>query len=486
MTLTIVGLGPGNIEDLTLKAWRTLESADIVYLRTERHPCVAHLPQTTLYKSFDDLYEQHDDFAEVYAAISDKLLSMATGADVVYAVPGDPLVGEATTTHLLQAAESAHISVQIVNGISFIEPMLKALGIDALDGLQILDGLTVAAMHHPPLNPSFPAFVAQVYSRQVASDVKLTLMNQYPDDFPVQLIHSAGAETTETQIEAVPLYEIDRSERINHLTSLYVPALGEYSSFEAFQEIIAHLRAPEGCPWDRKQTHESLRPYLIEEAFEVIEAIDAGDWDELAGELGDLLLQIVLHTQIAIDDGEFYMSDVLERVNRKMIRRHPHVWGNVDVDGSSEQVKQNWEQIKQAERAEQGKVRESMLDGIPKAAPALLVAYKYTQKAAQAGFDWPDISDVEAKVREELDEILQAADNTEKAHEIADLMFVLVNWLRWLGVDDVEALMRGANEKFYQRFTYIERQAAAQSRTLDAMTLDEMDALWNVAKANGL
>ncbi|MEL6525506.1 MAG: nucleoside triphosphate pyrophosphohydrolase [Chloroflexota bacterium] len=481
MPITIVGLGPGAIDDLSLKAWRTLDNAETVYLRTERHPCVPELPDKPRYHSFDHLYENETRFADVYATITQTLIAKAqSGETVVYCVPGDPLVGESTTTRILAMAEENDIEVTIINGISFIEPMLMQIGIDALDGLQIYDGLDIASMHHPPLNPAYPALIGQVYSREVASNIKLVLMNQYPDDFQVTLIHGAGNETGITQ--TIPLSEIDHQDAINHLTSLYVPALGEYTSFEAFQEIIAHLRAPEGCPWDRKQTHESLRPFLIEEAYEVLEAIDNEDWDNLAGELGDLLLQIVLHTQIAIEYGEFYMTDVLDYVNRKMIRRHPHVWGEIAVDGA-EQVTVNWEDIKRQERAEKGEQRESILDGVPKGAPSLLVANKYQAKAAKVGFDWADVSGVQDKIREEMDEIFAETEPAKQAEEIADLMFVLVNWLRWLDVDDPESLMRGVNAKFYRRFTYVEEHA---DRDLSEMTLQEMDTLWNTAKEKGL
>lgn len=481
MTLTIIGLGPGSVDDLSLKAWRLLESATTIYLRTERHPCVSDLPQNANYHSFDHLYEMIDRFEDVYATITKTLLEKAQSDDVIYCVPGDPLVGESTTSRLMTAAKEADIEVIIVNGISFIEPMLAQIGIDALDGLQIFDGLDIASLHHPPMNPEYPALIGQVYSREVASDIKLVLMNQYPDEFEVTLIHGAG--TGEQSIETVPLYEIDRSDNINHLTSLYIPILGEYTSFEAFQEIIAHLRAPEGCPWDRKQTHESLRPYLLEETYEVLEAIDNQDWDNLAGELGDLLLQIVLHTQIAIEYGEFYMTDVLEYVNRKMIRRHPHVWGEVEVNGDADKVVVNWEQIKQQEHEKNGDIRKSLLDGVSKGTPALMVAFKYQDKAAKVGFDWADVSGVEDKVHEELQEIIEEQDATKKAQEIADLMFVLVNWWRWLGVEDPESIMRGVNTKFYRRFNYVEDHAP---KALEEMTLEEMDALWNQAKANGL
>lgn len=483
MTLTIVGLGPGEIDDLSRRAWRVLKAAKTVYLRTSRHNCVPCLPQdSTTYQSFDHLYESIDRFEDVYKAIVEQVMTAARAGDAVYAVPGDPLVGESTVTALMKAAKAENISVEIVSGISFVEPTLALIGVDALDGLQVLDGITVARMHHPPINPDFPALLGQVYSRQVASDLKLTLMNQYPDDFPVRLVHGAG--TDNGLVESLPLHEIDHSPHIQHMTSLYLPALGEMSSFEQFQEIIAHLRAPEGCPWDRKQTHLSLRKYLLEEAHEVLETLDAEDTESLVGELGDLLLQIVLHTQIAIDDGEFKMTDVLRQINAKMIRRHPHVWGEVSVDGA-DQVVTNWDAIKKQEKSENGIRHESILDGIPKSLPALMQAHEYTAKAAKPGFDWERVEDVIAKVREEVDEVLNAQTDEERAEEIGDLLFVLVNWARWLKVEP-ETALRQANAKFYRRFRYIEEALAAQGKALTDSNLAEMDSLWNAAKAAGL
>ncbi|MBZ0295492.1 MAG: nucleoside triphosphate pyrophosphohydrolase [Anaerolineae bacterium] len=481
MTITIVGLGPGDIDDLSRRAFRTLKQAQTVYLRTSQHGCVSCLPQSeTVYHSFDSLYESIDDFETVYTTIVEQLISAAKTEDVIYAVPGDPLVGESTTTRLLEQAQAAGIEVEIINGISFVEPSLKLLGVDALDGLQVLDGINIGAMHHPPINPDYPALLGQVYSTALASEIKLTLMNQYPDDFEVSLIHAAGTEAE--IVETLPLYEIDRSQHISHMTSLYIPAMGEYSSFEAFQEIIAHLRAPEGCPWDRKQTHESLRQFLIEEAYEVLEAIEQGDTQSLYEELGDLLLQIVLHTQIAIDDGEFYMTDVLKYVNAKMIRRHPHVWGDVDVEGNPDNVVTNWEAIKKQEKVDQDKAHESMLDSIPRGLPSLLQAHQYQARAAKLNFDWEQVDDVIAKVREEMDEVLAAETDEHRTEEIGDLLFVLVNWARWLGVEP-ETALRGANTKFYRRFSHIERQVAAQGKQMTDCTLTELDALWDEAKA---
>lgn len=481
-TITIVGLGPGSIDDVTRRAWTALENARVVYLRTRLHPSVPELPKAPIYESFDDVYETTGDFEQIYTTITERLLEAAEAGDVVYAVPGDPMMGESTTRRLLEAAASRRHTVQIINGVSYVEPILTLLGVDGMTGLQLLDALDLAAMHHPPINPDYPALLGQVYSRAVASDLKLTLMNQYPDDFQMALVHAAG--TTAAAVEWLPLFEIDRSTAISHLTSLYVPALGNMSSFEQFQEVIAHLRAPEGCPWDRKQTHLSLRKYLIEEAYEVLETLDNEDANSLREELGDLLLQIVLHTQIAIDDGEFRMSDVLSAINRKLIRRHPHVWGETAVSGA-EEVVTNWDAIKRAEHDEQGKVRASILDGVPKGLPALMQAYEYVAKAAKPGFDWERVEDVVAKVREEFDEVLTATDDAHRKEEMGDLLFVLVNWARWLKIDPEEAL-RAANAKFYRRFQYIEERANEAGKRLEDHTLAQMDAWWDEAKARGL
>jgi tetrapyrrole methylase family protein/MazG family protein len=482
MALIIVGLGPGRADDLTRRAWRALESASVVFLRTQEHPCVPDLP-VRHYTSFDAVYNATPHFEQIYTTIAARVLDAARDAagDVVYAVPGDPLVAEESVTRLIAAARAAALPYTIINGVSFIEPILALLEIDALDGLQLHDALTVAALHHPPINPSYPALLAQVYNRQVASDVKLTLMNQYPDDFPVVLIHAAG--TPDATLERVPLHEIDHSAQIRYLTALYVPALGELASFERFQQVIAHLRAPEGCPWDREQTHRSLRRYLVEETYEVLEALDADDSDALVGELGDLLLQIVLHTQIAIDDGEFRMTDVLEAISAKMIRRHPHVFGDVRVGGTAD-VLTNWDAIKKQERGAND-TRESILDNVGRGLPALMQAYGYQKEAAKLGFDWAHIDDVIAKVREELDEVLAAATPDEREAELGDLLFAVVNWARHAKVDP-ETALRATNAKFYRRFRYVEDGAAAAGRALTDMTLAEMDALWNTAKAKGL
>ncbi len=483
--ISVIGLGPGEVEDLSLRAWGKLQNARRLYVRTSRHPCVAQLPAHLQILSFDAVYEAFDAFDDVYQEICDRLIAEAqAGGDLVYAVPGDPLVGEATVARLLRQSAAAGIKLEIINGISFIEPCLALLGIDALDGLQILDALELAAQYHPALNPAKPALLAQVYSQSVASNLKLTLMNQYPDNFAVKLMHGAGR--AQATVEEIPLYELDRSDKIDFMTALYLPALHPLSSFESFQDVIAHLRSPQGCPWDREQSHLSLRPFLIEEAYETLEALDAEDPKALLEELGDLLLQIVLHAQIAVDDGEFFMADILRRLNEKMIRRHPHVWGDVDVRGDAQQVTSNWEAIKRDEQVRAGAEARSMLDGVPTGAPALLVAHQYSKRAAKVGFDWHDARGVEAKAREEFNEIFASATTAEKVKEIGDLIFVLVNWLRWLGIDDPESLLRETNAKFYRRFAFVEARARQNKGALSDYSLDELEEFWQAAKRAGL
>ncbi len=483
MAIIIAGLGPGSIDDVTRRVWRALETAQTVILRTERHPCVPHLPAVQKLIACDDLYEKHAAFEAVYDAIVARVIDHARSGDVVYAVPGDPTIGESTTAKLRAAAESVGIGVQILPGISFIEPSLALVGVDGIDGVQLLDALVVGAMHHPQINPDYPALISQVYSPAVASDLKLTLMNQYPDEFPVMLIHAAGS--ADAKVEQLALYEIDRSPHTSHLTSMYLPALGEMSSFERFQDIIAHLRAPEGCPWDKEQTHDSLRRYIVEETHEVLDAIDREDWDALAEELGDVLLQVVLHTQIAIDDGEFKMSDVLRAVNQKMIRRHPHVFGDAAAD-SAAQVVTNWEAIKQREKAERGNdAPQSLLDSIPVSLAPLSQSYKLQHKAGKVGFDWPGIEPVADKLREELAELLTAETPDERLKELGDILFVVVNLGRHVGIDDPETALRLTNRKFRTRFQAVERAVKASGRPWDSFALDELDAFWNAAKALG-
>lgn len=477
--ITLLGLGPGGKELLTQQAWERIKSSTRIYLRTKQHPVVSALPDTLDLRSFDHLYEIGESFEDVYSQIVEQVLALGeTEGGVVYAVPGHPFIAEATCPEIYRRAKEQGIPVEVVDGLSFLEPVVSALGLDPFPHMALVDALELGRLHVPPFPPSAPALIAQIHSREVASEVKLTLMAIYPDEHPVQLIHAAGTE--DELVENLALYEIDRNSPIGLLTALYLPPLGPATSFEAFQEVIAHLRAPDGCPWDRQQTHQTLRSYLLEEAYEVISALDADDPAAMQEELGDLLLQIVLHAQIGSEYGEFSMVDILRGIHTKIVRRHPHVFGDLalqDVKG----VLQNWEKLKEAERAENGNLKTSLLDGVALALPALVQAYEYQDRAARVGFEWHELEGVYEKVAEEIGEVRAAATQAERAAEIGDLLFSVVNLARWLKVD-AESALREANQRFRQRFAQIEAGARAQGRSVADLSLDEMESLWQNAK----
>jgi tetrapyrrole methylase family protein/MazG family protein len=357
--------------------------------------------------------------------------------------------------------------------LHLIDPVLRALDLADADGVQIVDGAGLSALHHPPFNPDVPVVI---FAPDCAG-LQPVLLNQYPAAHALKIVREGETAPADLTLDAL------HQAALPVPTALYIPSLPQPGSFERFQETIAHLRAPEGCPWDRKQTHQSLRPYLLEETYEVLDALDAGDLDALREELGDLLLQIVLHSQIAVDDGEFRMADIIAAIDEKIIHRHPHVWGSVDV-ANDQDVKVNWDKLKQAEKQET-EHRESRLDGVPKSLPALSQAFSYQDRAARVHFDWETIEPVIAKVHEEIAEINAAEDAADRESEVGDLLFAVVNWARWLGVDP-ESALRETNNRFYRRFHYIEQQAAAQDRAVDQLSLAEMDALWEAAKASGL
>jgi tetrapyrrole methylase family protein / MazG family protein len=482
MTITIVGLGPGNPGHMTRQGWEALTQAREVYVRTRRHPTVAGLPPDLVLHSFDELYESLDDFSAVYDTIASRILELGSRAEgVVYAVPGHPLIGESSVLCILDHAQAQGMQVNLVEGLSFVEPVLSLLGIDGLHGLQLADATDLAVAHHPALDPGRPALIGQLYGRRLASEVKLTLMNAYPEDHLVTLVRSAG--TNEAERATVPLHELDRGNAMDHLTTLYVPALPGAAGMAALQDTVARLRAPGGCPWDREQTHQSLRENLLEETYEVLAALDAEDDDKLCEELGDLLMQIAMHVQIATEEGAFRFADVVERIDAKLRRRHPHVFGDLAVRDTGE-VLLNWEAIKSGERVTAVGQEVSRLAGVPAILPALARAQALAGRVARYGFDWPDVHGVLAKVDEELQELASAGSVEEQEQELGDLLFSLANVARWLGID-AESALRMASDRFAQRYAAMEREARARGLNLLDMPPGEKEALWQETRAAG-
>jgi tetrapyrrole methylase family protein/MazG family protein len=357
-----------------------------------------------------------------------------------------------------------------------IDPIIKSLG-ELPAQLTVVDAHHLSHRYHPTFPPSTPALIFNLNSQEIAAKVKLVLLTVYSPEHQVKLIQSAGKS------EEFALNQFDHNKRLAEGSSLYVPPLGANTSFEEFQELIAHLRAPDGCPWDREQTHLSLRRNLIEETYEVVDALDGEDPKEMEEEFGDLMLQMVLQAQIANEAGEFRMADVLNGIITKLIARHPHVFGDMELSDANSVIA-NWEHIKSEERKAKGENR-GILDGVAAALPALSQAEQYQSRVARVGFEWREIEGVLDKVAEEVQELREAKDDSEREAEYGDLLFVLVNLARWLKLDP-EAALRAANGRFKRRFAYVEVGAKAQGRELKDMTLEEMDALWEEGKAADL
>ena len=483
--ITIVGLGPGGRDSLPPVNLAALREADKLFLRTVVHPVVDWLKtQGLVFTSFDRYYEQAGNFDEVYRNIADRVLGAAASGPVVYAVPGHPMVAETAVEIILAGARRLDMAVEIIPAMSFLDAIYTTLKIDPVKGMQIINGLRLEAQ---PPDPTAGAVVVQVYSRLVAGDVKLTLSDIYPAEHQVTLVRAAGVPGEE-RVECMPLHAIDRVDWVDHLTSLYLPPLaGTRKScrypMDELVNIMAGLRGDNGCPWDREQDHHTLTRYLVEETYEVLETIQQEDMYNFCEELGDLLLQIVFHAQIARERGHFDINDVVTGVSRKMVRRHPHVFGESQVD-TSDEVRVTWEQIKQIEKGGDTVKNRSVLDGIPRGLPALLRAFKIQSRAARTGFDWPDYRGAMEKVEEELAEWKEALKHGDRKHmelETGDILFAAVNVARLQGVDP-ELALTAATGKFTRRFKYIEGKAALQGIKPDEMTLEAMNLLWDQAK----
>ena len=386
--IQVVGLGPGDPGSRTIAGQRALDEATRIVLRTRIHPGLDDLRDDSRVTDCDDLYETQPSFDAIYTAISERLCEIAQREEslVVFAVPGHPRFGERSVTLLEQHAALVGVAIEVQTAVSALDVVATVLAVDPLASeMQLIDGPSLAAIvdqqpyagGRAGFDPRRPLLIGQVYSPAAAAAAKLGLSRVYPDEHRVAVVRAAGVLDAES-IFWCPLFELDRQE-VDHLTSVWVPpldALEAYRHPQTLTEIIARLRAPSGCPWDREQTHASLRPAVIEEAYETVDAIDANDPENLAEELGDLILQVALHAQIAEEAGDFSVEDIYEQVNRKLIRRHPHVFAGEKAETPSDVVT-TWEQVKARERAQSingRKPSQSRWDRLPRSMPALTKA----------------------------------------------------------------------------------------------------------------
>ncbi len=472
----IAGLGPAGVDRLPGPLLgRLCDPALHVVARTLEHPAAAELAALRTVEACDDLYESLDTFDEVYEAIAARVLDRAGSGPVAYVVPGSAVVAERAVALIREQAAAAGIAVEVVPGESFLDLVFDRVALDPFDrGVQVLDARSLPE----PLLLHLPTVIGQVDTALVLGEVRDALLRLLVPETEIVVLAALGSPAE--RVERVTLEGLRDAEPGLRVSLFLDPVTPGWPGL-----VRTNTRLRSECPWDRRQTHHSLAKHLLEEAHEALEAIEALPADAPAGapdvaayaeleeELGDLLLQVVFHAILAAETGVFGIEEVAEGIRRKLVRRHPHVFGDVEVE-SAEHVLANWEQIKQEE-----KQRASLLDGVTASLPALARAWELQARAATVGFDWPDRTGVIAKVHEELDELLEVADGPveRRRAELGDLLFAAVNLARHLEVDPEQAL-RAATARFERRFRVVE-----EGGSLAGVGLDELERRWQAAKA---
>lgn len=478
MTISIVGLGPAGLRHVDAATITLLDEANTVIVRTVRHPAASELAETREVVTCDDLYETHSEFDDVYTAITQRVLDAASTGSVVYAVPGSAVVGERAVTQIRATASDAGIVVSVHPGLSFLDLAYVAVGLDPIaDGLQVLDARDLP----DPLPLHLPTIITQLDSKLRTADVSLALTATIDPTTEVTVLDRLG--DADEVIEVLAVNDLARY-GAGPRTTLYVPA-----TTSGLLGLIATNRVlRRECPWDAKQTHHTLLTHLIEEAYETADAIgrlpqaapagdpDFGAYAEVEEELGDLLLQVIFHATLASEAGAFDIDEVAENIRRKLVQRHPHVFGDVEVHDADE-VLSNWEQIKKAE-----KNRDSLMDDIPKGMPAVARAMKVQKRARSVGFDWDESDQVLSVLKDEIEELVTAGrDKDAVADELGDVLFTAINLARHLGVDP-EVALRSTVDKFIRRFKTMELDFTSRSSDIADAGPAELEQAWESAK----
>ncbi|MCI6377109.1 MAG: nucleoside triphosphate pyrophosphohydrolase [Clostridiales bacterium] len=474
--LTIVTLGTGGDMFLTRGVERALKQAERVVLRTRRHPMAEVLrAEGVAFETLDALYDECGDFDTFNRAAAVHLLALCDKEPVCYAV-SDAAFDMTVST--LQRLKPRDASVVVLPGVSHADRCLAMV-----EGAPASVRLYAAAEFEAArVSPGEALLLMELHSRECAGDCKLKLMELLPDETDV-VFFTGDEQTGELGSLCIPLYELDRQPVYDHLTAAYVPAVpmarrARYDMDDLIA-VMKRLRAPDGCPWDREQTYESLLPSLLEESYEYIQAVREGDIDHMYDELGDVLLQVVFHAEIARQHGDFDILDVTSAICQKMIERHTHIFGAERAE-TSEEVLDNWEALKRRQRgiATHAQAMENVSTGLS----PLLRAVKVQSKAHKAGFDYPDAAGALSKVYEEADEVAQCLhDDRDAEEELGDLLFSAASVCRLLGKDPDIALYSAVN-KFISRFRNMENEINKSEKCFEHLTLSEMDVYWNAGK----
>lgn len=478
-TITIVSLGPGSPALMTLQAAETLRGAKCLILRTERHPAADWLKEQGIpYSTLDDMYDLYEDFDEMHGAMAARLWSEAARHHVVYAVTDAATDGSAEA--LTHAVPEDGQLIRLP-GVSLTDAYLSLLPahVARSAGIRSIPATDWESSVH---DPRLSLMITELNSRALAGNVKLWLTELYDDE--KQVIFFPSSVKGAFKAVAIPLLELDRQKVYDHTAAIYIPPspLRERHRFcfADLVEILGILCGENGCPWDREQTHESLQKYLIEEAYEAAYAIDEGNPEHLSDELGDVLLQVVFHAQVGKAHGTFSIGDITTAICQKMMYRHAHIFGH-DHCETADDVSANWERLKKAEKGLT--TQASVLADVSRGLPALMRASKVQKKAAQVGFDWDTPLEALPKVHEEAEEVrAELEKHADPAEELGDLLFSCVNVARLCGLD-AEFLLKSATEKFISRFTAMENLINSDGKSLEGLTLREMDVYWNQVKS---
>lgn len=473
--ITIVTVSTGDMALLTQGAIQTLERSSKCVLRTGRHPLSVWLTGRSLpFVTLDSLYDASENFDAFNRTAAKRLIALARESDVVYAVSDATMD---STVAALRLALPHDVKLTVIPGVSHADRCLALLGVPA-NGLRLYaaEDFRVAR-----IAPGEPLLLCELHSRECAGECKLRLMRMLPDE--TELSFFTGDESGSLTMTAVPLFALDRQPAYDHLTACYIPPIEQIDrkryNMDDLVAVMTRLRAPDGCPWDKEQSHESLLTNLLEESYEFIGAVRDGDVDHMYDELGDVLLQVVFHAEIARQHGDFDIDDVTTAITCKMIERHPHIFGSVKADTSA-QVLDNWDAIKRSQRGIKS-VAEAM-DDVSTGLSAAMRADKVQHKAAKIGFDFPDALSALAKVHEEADEVrecLTLGENPEL--ELGDLFFSAVNVCRLCKKNPDIALFSATN-KFIDRFRKMEKSIEKAGKSTGDLTLSEMDVYWEAEK----
>ena len=474
--VTVLSLGPGDPKQLTLRAAEELRKARCLILRTSQHRTADWLRLEGIsFTDFDNLYEAYDNFDDLHAEMACRLWAAAAEVPVTFAVIDAQTDG---AVRALRAACPEEGKVILLPGISMADSCLALLPhkYDHAGKVTIMPAMDAIALSP---NPSVPLLITELFDRMLVCDLKLHLADLYGDECVIVFFPSSVKVNRKPLV--LQLKDLDRQRTYDHTVCAYIPATNyrtrDRYCFDDLLQIMHVLR--NNCPWDGEQTHISLRKYLLEEAYEAVAAIDEDDMDHLADELGDVLLQIVFHADIAKDFGEFSINDVTSAIVHKLIYRHAHIFGNVHCN-TAQEVTQSWEQLKKAEKGLS--TQASVLADVSRGLPALMRASKVQSKAAHVGFDWDNALEALPKIHEETNEVLDELEaGRDPSEELGDLLFSCVNVARLAG-QDPELLLSAATDKFIRRFTAMENLIISDEKSLEGLTLAEMDVYWNRVK----